>query len=88
MDGGFGRDQWNNIDGMIYFILFDGTEQIFFFFEHICAHFSLGRNMVDCQSYVKQWTKFMIYVRRWLAALLSSAHRISAQFIVSSCVHF
>ena len=34
--------------------------------EHICVHFSLGRNMVDCQSYVKQWTKFMIRVRRWL----------------------
>ena len=26
MDG-FSRDQWNNIDGMVYFILFDGTEQ-------------------------------------------------------------
>jgi hypothetical protein len=34
--------------------------------EHICAHFSLGRNMVDCQSYVKQKTKFMIRVRCWL----------------------
>ena len=54
--------------------------------EHICAHFSLGRNMGDCQSYVKQWTK--IYGSRpLLAALLSSAHRISARFTVSSCVH-
>ena len=26
MDG-FSRHQWNNIDGMVYFILFDGTEQ-------------------------------------------------------------
>ena len=26
MDG-FSSDQWNNIDGMVYFILFDGTEQ-------------------------------------------------------------
>ena len=39
--------------------------------EHICANFSLGRNMVYCQSYVKQWEKKrrkknMIRVRRWL----------------------
>ena len=37
MDG-FSSDQWNNIDGMIYFILFDGTEQIFLsIFVHISA---------------------------------------------------
>ena len=55
--------------------------------EHICTHFfSLGRNMVDCQSYVKQWTK-TYDSRPSLVALLSSAHRISARFSVSSCVH-
>jgi hypothetical protein len=62
MDG-FGRDQW--ITSMEWFILFYFME-LNRVVEHICAHFSLGRNMVNYQSYVKQWTKFMIRVHRWL----------------------
>ena len=68
---GFGRDQW--ITSMEWFILFYLME-LNRVVEHICAQFSLGRNMVNCQSYVKQWTKLMIRVRRWLYCHLTIAY--------------
>ena len=82
MDG-FSRDQWNNIDGMVYFILFDGTEQSCW--AYLCTF--QPRAQYGGLPKLRETVDKIYDSRPSLAALLSSAHRISARFTVSSCVH-
>ena len=76
---GFGRDQCNNIDGMVYFIVFDGTEQ------SCCAYLCTLQPRAQYGKLPKlRETVNKIYDSRPSLALLSSDHRISARFTVSS----
>ena len=70
MDG-FGRDQWNNIDRMVYFILFDGTEQSCW--AYLCT---LQPRAQYGRLPKLSKTVYEIYDSLPLLALLSSAHRV------------
>ena len=73
MDG-FSSDQWNNIDGMVYFFLFDGTEQSCW--AYLCTfqpgaqydlwHFWVGdlqrlAGNIDCQRPILQTDKYFSF---------------------------
>ena len=62
MDG-FSSDQWNNIDGMVSFILFDGTEQSCW--AYLCT-FQPRAQYGRLPKLRETVDKFMIRVRRWL----------------------
>jgi hypothetical protein len=75
---------------MVYFIFY--LMELNRVVEHICAHFSLGRNMVDCQSLLQQRTKFMIRFRHWfychlpIAYLLGLPCRVAC--ILKGCIPY
>ena len=73
----------DNIDGMVYFILFDGTEQSCW--AYLCTF--QPRAQYGRLPKLRETVDKIYDSRPSLAALLSSAHRISARFTVSSCVH-